>query len=173
MNTTIKIDAKSLRNFFMALAIISAVIAFFMIFAPAIKVSGIHFATGSNYTTYSGIDVCFGSSDGDYTPASANMVTYILLIIGIVFAILASKNKLDKVSYIIAIIAFALATLGFILTDAFIPGYGKDHYAMVKDYDNIKVTLGSGVVTGIITSFIALISEIISLAISKKYHLIF
>ncbi len=169
----IKIKAKDMRNTFGTFGVIAAIIAFFMIFAPALKFSGdLTFADGSGLS-YKGYEVCFGYYyDGYYTHPSANMVTYILLIVGIVFTCLALGNKFSKASYIIAIVAFALAALGFVLTDAFMV-YGEKHKELSRQYGGLPVSLGGGAIAGIILSLIAFIFEIVSFAVSKKFRLIY
>lgn len=173
-NTSITIDAKKVRSCLGYISVVVAVLAVFMIFAPAINMSGFDFADGSAFT-YSGIEVCFGEyyDGGYYTKPSAYMTVYIALIIGIVFAVLANDKKRGKViMYVIAIVAFAYAAVGFMLTTD-LPIYGDKHYDLFYNNDSsYQAVLGGGAITGIIASIIATLSQVIALIISKKYYLI-
>lgn len=108
-------------------SVLLGVIAVIMIFLPAIGVK-------DSETTYTGLQIVFGYSEKTvlgtaefFAFSFMNLLTYILAIAGVVFAVLSYLGKGSKFASLIALVAFAIAGVFFFLQVAFcVPNEGLE-----------------------------------------------
>ncbi len=149
--------AKSKSDLGKLLTIVAAalgVIALVMLFLPAVTAEG---ASDS----YSGLDVVFGKSEefaGHKIEVFAfsfmNLVTYLLVIAGIVLSVMAFLGKGGGLMPVIAAAAFVVAAIFFFCTVSFVafPGeYAKEASEAFQEY----AKLGAGPIIGGIVSILA------------------
>ena len=156
-------------------ACISAVlglIALIMLFVPQLNYKS---ATGLvNGEPLSGLQITFGYSEKDIQILNfsfGNFLTYLLVIVGIVFALLAVFGKLGKIAPIVSAVAFVVAGILFFCAHAMmavnvgeLSGDAADKAAQViKD----RYTLGAGAIVGGVFSLIAGVGALFKLFIKK------
>ena len=146
-----------------------ALVAFFMMFAPAATRE----LLGKSYTL-SGTDVAFGYEDSGVKllGASANIATYILLLAGIACAVLALLGKGGKIVRIVSAACFVVAGVFFFCSIAFASFYPNLDSGKIKDglVEELKkqLSLGAGSIVGGILSILAAVTVAVPLFIGKK-----
>ncbi len=157
-------------------AIVLGIVAVFMLLAPAAvaetlgqktSYSGANLAFGYTYNT----DAILGAVEVKVFNASANILTYILVLVGIIFALLALLGKLGKIAPFIAFVAFLLAGIFFFCTVAFCSPYTSltgdakaDEVKQAKE----ALSLGAGAIAGGVMSILAAVSAVGSALLAKK-----
>jgi len=146
------------------LSVLLGIVAIIMLFVPSIAVV-------DSDTTYKGLDVVFGLKENKplvgevvyFEFSFMNLLTYVLVAVGVLFTILAYLGKGSKFATLIATVAFIVSAVFFFLQIAYcIPGkgiedlvsgigslFGED--ASVKD----SLELGTGAIVGGICSALA------------------
>lgn len=151
-----------------AVAALLGVVAVIMLFLPAIAVV-------DSDTTYKATEVIFGLKKTEpivgevvyFEFSFMNLLTYILVAVGVVFTILGYLGKGSKFACLISTVAFLVAGIFFLLTVAFcVPGKGIEDFVIgmgslfgketsVKDY----LALAAGPIIGAICSFLAAVAS--------------
>ena len=167
-------DKLNLKSAFMVLPVALAVIALFMIFAPAAVVK-------NSDTAYSGLKIAFGYSQSStigtttvstkWFNASANILTYVLLIAGVVFAILAARGKF-AFSRFAAVACLLSAGVLFFCTVAIcspavsdsIPENMREEYVRQT---KSALSLGGGAIAGGVLSLLAAICAAVPAFVKK------
>lgn len=106
---------KYLNKILIACSIILALVAIFMLFAPAITYTPI-----KTPVIYTGAQAAFGYKEPntglEILKASANVVPYILLLVGVVFSVIAALGKFTKFAALVAAGCLLVAGVFFFLT---------------------------------------------------------
>lgn len=157
-------------------AIVLGIVAVCMLFAPAAVAEAL-----GQKTSYSGANLAFGYTyktevlgntvETEIFNASANIVTYILVLVGIVFAVLSLLGKLGKIAPFISAAAFLIAGIFFFCSVAFCSPYtnltGDAKTEYVKGIRE-NLSLGAGAIVGGILSILAAISSAAAAVVAKK-----
>lgn len=159
-----------------AVAALFGVVAFIMLAAP-----GASYTVGNNTTTYSCAQLTFGytsttsvdlgilgsasSSAEIFKFSFGNLLTYIFLAVGVVFAVLALLGKLGKIAPFVAIIAFLAAAILFFLTVAMCVPASDNADLVAKFKENLS--LGAGAIVGGIFAILGLLSSAAALVFKK------
>ncbi len=113
--------AKKKRNnkLYAGISVIFGIIALVTLFLPAIAIK-------ETETTYRGIDLAFGLKKDTFLGTAEifafsimNLLTYLLVLAGIIFSLLGAKGKGNGFANFIAFGAFVAATVFFLLQVAF------------------------------------------------------
>lgn len=142
-----------------------------MLFVPQLNYKS---ATGLvNGEPLSGLQITFGYSEKDVQILNfsfGNFLTYLLVIAGIVFALLAVFGKLGKIAPIVSTVAFVAGILFFCahammaVNVGELSGDAADKAAQViKD----RYTLGAGAIVGGVLSLVAGLGALSKLFIKK------
>lgn len=143
------------------LALVFGILAFVCMFLAAVKAEA-----GGQTGTTSFMSVTFGN-DEDFTAFSfGNFVTFLLIIVGLVFSVIALIKKLGKVSSIVATAAFLIGGILFFCAKTFMKfDSALGEYAdMMKD----MCKLGTGAVLGGIAAIIAAVFSIVPVFIKGE-----
>lgn len=144
----------SLNKILACVTAVFGLIAVFMLFAPALTGEII----GGEYS-YTGLMVTFGSEERALVFSFGNFVPYILLVVGIVFAVLEFLGKSVKFGGIIAAVCFIVAGILFCLPIdliAFNPeAVPAEAVDTAKEMLRIGYGVGAGYIVAAIFSFIA------------------
>lgn len=145
------------------IAIVLGIIAIAMIFAPSIGIK-------DRDSTYTGLQIVFGYTEKTvfaevihFEFSFMNLLTYLLVAVGVVFVILGAMGKGSKLASFIALVAFAVSAVFFFMQVALsVPNedlevivagvgnlMGKD--ISVKDY----LTLAVGSIIGAVCSILS------------------
>lgn len=157
------------------LAVLLGLVAFFMLFAPAIKYT-VKVGSLSNSTTYKGTQIVFGytakadtivgSIEGEVFKFSfMNLLPYILVLAGIVFSVLSALGKLGSLSKIIAAACFVVAGVLFFMAITF-TAYASDNADVVKSFKE-NCSLQAGPIVAGILSILAGVSALAPMFIKK------
>lgn len=143
---------ENIAKYLPALAILFALTALFMIFAPSIVFDG-----GAGKVSFSGIHTAFGCTRGglQYLGSSACAATYLLLAVGIVCVIFQSFGKGGKFAAVLAVTAFLTASVLFL--SAVVLCKPQNALAVLSDaagknFSKKLLHLGAGSVTGFVFS---------------------
>ena len=145
-----------------------ALAAFFMMFAPAASRELL-----GKTNSLSGVDVAFGYEESGVKllGASANIVTYILLVVGIACAVLALLGKGGKIVSIVAAACFAVAGVFFFLAVQFASFYPEMDGGAIKDklVEALKeqLDLGIGSIIGGILSLLGAVAVAVPVFLKK------
>ena len=159
----------SLGKILTCVAAVLALVAFFMMFAPAATMEGLLGKT----ETLSGTDVTFGyeSSGVKALGFSANIVTYILLVAGIACAVLAFLGKGGNIVRIVAAACFVVAGVFFFCSIAFASFYPEMDGGAAKDKLvealKEKLSLGVGSIVGGILSILSAVAVALPIFLKK------
>jgi len=160
---------KNLGLFITLGSIVLALVAFFLMFAPAIGIK-------DTDTTYSGAQVAFGYSksaeilDSTVTTQilvfSAYFIPYLLIVAGLVFSVLSLLGKLGKISGIVAAFCYVAAGVFFFCAIPFSAPFVSDKLGADLAAEYVKqakevMTLGAG---AIVAGILSLISGLASLS---------
>ena len=146
-----------------------ALVAFFMMFAPAATMQGLLGKSES----LSGIDVTFGYKEGNakLMGVSFNLITYILLLAGIGCAIESFFGKGGKISRIVSALCFLIAGVFFFCSIEFASFYPDMESGTAKDklVEAFKdsLSLGAGSIVGGILSLLAAIAVAVPVFLKK------
>ncbi len=167
---------KNLGKIITCVSILFALVAFFMMFAPA-AVAEVLGKTQS----YSGIDLAFGyvnktdalvgTVETRIFSASANILTYILIAIGIVCAVVSLFGKGGKILPFIAVASLIAAGVLYFLTIQLCAPYTKLEGDLKDEYiSTIKeqLKLGAGAIVGGIFSVLAGVAALVPLFVKSK-----
>lgn len=159
------------KNLLLYIACGFAIAAVFMMFAPASHFSPPYFSQ-SFLQSFTGVQMTFGYAEEISTGSgtvlevyfkfSVNILTYLFLISGIVFAILAALGKFDKISKVVSAVSFILAGVLYFLMiqlSSFGEGMMKVWYSAIL----IELVLDIGPILGGIFSLIAALLVILDL----------
>ncbi len=159
------------KNLLLYIACGFAIAAIFMMFAPASHFFPPYFSQ-SFLQSFTGVQMTFGYAEEISTGSgtvlevyfkfSANILTYLFLISGIVFAILAALGKFDKISKVVSAVSFILAGVLYffmIQLSSFGEGLIKVGYSAIL----IELVLDIGPILGGIFSLIAALLVILDL----------
>lgn len=164
----------NLKLIFTVLPIVLSVVALCMIFAPAATVK-------NSDTAYSGLKIAFGYSQRStmgtttvttkWFNASANILTYILLIAGAVFAVFAARGKFGF-SRFAAVACLLSAGVLFFCTVALCSPAAPDSIPDNMREEYIKQTkdalrLGGGAIAGGVLSLLAALSVALPAFVKK------
>ncbi len=155
---------KNYRNGFIASAIsvVLGIVAIVMLFLPAIAIK-------DTETTYSGLQIVFGYKEKTifkdvvyFEFSFMNLLTYLLAIGGVVFAILGVMGKGSKFASFIALALFVLSAIFFFLQVAFcVPN--KDLESIISGLSGASLkdslTLAVGSIIGGICSIICALAS--------------
>ena len=161
---------KNLGKILTCVGAVLALVAFFMMFAPAATMKGLLGKTEN----LSGTDLTFGYEESGIKIIgfSANIVTYILLIAGIACAVLALLGKGGNIVRIVAAACFVVAGVFFFCSIAFASFYPDMESGALKDksVEAIKesLSLGAGAIVGGILSILASALVAVPMFIGKK-----
>ena len=158
---------KNLGKIITCAGVVLALVAFLMMFAPAISYKSEH------VDAITGAQVAFGKKDT--LAASAYMLAYLLLIVGIVPAVLAILGKGGKIVSIVAAVCFVAAAIFFFLPMVMVmPNVGKLEGAAkdkaVESFRNIlkeTADVGIGAIVGGILSILAAAAVAVPLFLKK------
>ena len=139
-------------------AILLGIIAFVMVFLPAVAIK-------DSETAYNGLQVAFGYSEENILGGTTtylqfsfmNLLTVILVLVGVVFTVLGMLGKGSKFANLISGVSFIVAGVFFFLSVAFcIPEEGFSNIigffgGNIKDW----LVLGVGAIIGGILSILA------------------
>ncbi len=163
---------KYLGKIITCVGIVFALVAIFMMFAPA-AVSN----TGVD-KSFTGTDLAFGYTEESllgevkFLGASANILTYILLVVGVACAVVALLGKGGKIVPIVAAAAFVAAGVLFFCTVQLCMPYPEMESGEAKDKAVEKVKesldLGAGAIVAGVFSFVAAAAAVVPVFISKK-----
>ena len=151
-----KNSGKNLGKILTCAGVLLALVAFFMMFAPAVTRKIL-----SKTVNISGTDLAFGYSENGVKllGASANIVTYILLLAGIACAVLAVLGKGGNIARIVSVACFVVAGIFFFCSIAFASFYPEMESGKIKDglVEELKkaLSLGAGSIVGGILSILA------------------
>jgi hypothetical protein len=164
---------KNLDKIVALAAIVFAVVSLLMIFANA----AVQESTGH---TFSGANLIFGYTETTELLGkkisttifnfSANFVTFILLIVGIVAVVLALLGKFQKIATIVAAAAFIVAGVFYFLMIQFCSPYTTltgDNAAKYVQTVKDSLTLGAGAIVGGIFAIVAGLASASLLFIKK------
>lgn len=144
-------------------AALLGLVAVCMLFAPAVGIK-------DSETTYTGMNVVFGYSEKVltkdveiFTFSFMNLLTYVLALAGIVFAVLAALGKLGVISKIVSAACFVVAGIMFFCAVVFSAlGEGADAVLTIgsvlsggKENAKDMLTLAFGAILGGILSILA------------------
>ncbi len=148
----------NLGPIFPALSVLLGLVAVVMLFLPAVAVK-------NTDTTYTGLQITFGYSVavpvvGDFEIfkfSFMNLLPYILVVGGIVFAVLSAMGKGSGFASFIAAAAFIVAGVFFLLQASFI--ISNDLTAAVSSFLGVNLkdgfTLAYGGIIAMVCSFLA------------------
>lgn len=159
---------KHLGKILTCIGAVLALVAFFMMFAPAATQEVL-----GKTNSLSGVDVTFGYEEKgvEVLGFSTNVTTYVLLLAGIACAVLAFFGKGGKICPIVAAVCFLVAGVFFFLSIQFAEFYPEMESGSVKDklVETLKdnLNLGAGSIVGGIFSFLAAIAVAVPLFIKK------
>ncbi len=98
-----------------ALSVILGIVAIAMIFAPSIAIK-------NTEQTYSGLQIVFGFTESTFLGkiehfsfSFMNLITYLAVVMGIIFTILGALGKGSKFASFIAIVAFVVSAVLFFM----------------------------------------------------------
>jgi hypothetical protein len=155
-------NKKSLPFLMQAVAVLWGVVAFIMLFLPAIGVDGTD-------TTYNGLKVVFGYKQSTlgyeysvFNFSFMNLLTYILILVGIVLSVLSIVSNTNKWVSVIASVAFLVAGIFFFCTIAFTSVNADASKIFASLGGNIKdsFTLAVGAILGGVFSIVAALSSL-------------
>lgn len=151
-----------------AVAALLGVVAVIMLFLPAIAVV-------DSDTTYKATEIIFGLKKTEpiigevvyFEFSFMNLLTYILVAVGVVFTVLGYLGKGSKFASLIATASFLVAGIFFLLQVAFcIPGKGIEDFvsgmgSLLGKETSIKdsLKLAAGPIIGAICSFLAAVAS--------------
>lgn len=159
-----------LGNIVACAALLLGIVAFCMLFAPQL--------TGENVSALDGLKITFGYSESGLLGSVkvlnfsfGNFMTYIFIIIGLVFAVLALLGKLGKIAPIVSAAAFVLAGVFFFCAYEFTSVYVGDATGdaadlAVKLFKN-AYSLGAGAIAGGVLSILGGLAMLSKLFIKK------
>ncbi|MDE7306206.1 MAG: ECF transporter S component [Clostridia bacterium] len=150
----------NLNKILPAAALLFALTAVFMIFAPSVVLK----ADGLDQISFTGLQTAFGGTlDGvQYFASSANAATYLLLAIGIAAIIFASFNKGGKLTIVLAVACFLVAAILFLSAVVLCKpqnGFTLLLAAAGGTFSTKSLHLGAGAVTGLVFSLCAAFSS--------------
>lgn len=161
----------SIGQILTAVAALLGIVAIVMLAAP-----GASYTIGNSTTTYSCAQLTFGYTEKTTVLGSTvstevfkfsfgNFLTYLFLLVGVVFSVLALLGKLGKVAPFVAILAFLAAAILFFCTVAMCAPAtdNADVAATLKD----NLALGAGAIVGGILSILALVASAATLVFKK------
>ena len=168
---------KNLGKIITCVSIVLALVAFFMMFAPAAVAE----AMGKT-KSYTGADLAFGytfkSDVAGHTvktkifAASANILTYILIVIGIACAAVSLFGKGGKILPVIAVVSLVAAgVLYFCVIQLCAPYTGELKGDLKDEYiKNAKeqLKLGAGAIVGGILSILAGAAALVPVFVKSK-----
>lgn len=141
------------------LSVLLGIVAIIMMFVPSVAIK-------DSESTYTGLQVTFGHKKNDVTYfdfSFMNMLTYILVLVGILFAMLSILGKGSKFAAFISAAAFLVAGIFFFCEVAFcVPN--KDMEGIISGIAGIfgekasikdSLTLGAGAIVGGIVSLLS------------------
>ena len=143
-----------------AVAALFGIVALIMLFVPQLNYKSV---TGYDKgDPLSGLKITFGYSEKDVKILNfsiGNFLTYVFLLIGIVFAVLAVFGKLGKIAPIVAAVAFVAAGAFFFCAHTFMSvnvgeltgELANKAVELVKN----RYTLGAGAIVGGILSILS------------------
>ncbi|MBQ3219848.1 MAG: hypothetical protein IJB32_04580 [Clostridia bacterium] len=149
-----------------AVAALLGVISILMIFLPAISIK-------DSETTYSGLQIVFGFTENGllgkivhFEFSFMNLLTYILIAVGVVFTVLGAMGKGSKFALFIALACFAVGAIFFFMQVAFcvpnkdlesvVSGLGGLFNKDASIKDSLSLAVGS-----IISAICAILSAIV------------
>ncbi len=143
------------------LALVFGILAFVCMFLAAVKME----VNGQTGTT-SFMNVTFGSDEDALAFSFGNFVTFLLVIVGLVFSVIALIKKLGKVSPIVAAAAFLIGGILFFCAKSFMKFDSAlgDYADMMKEY----CKLGAGAVLGGIAAIIAAVFSVLPVFIKGE-----
>ena len=159
---------KYLGKILTCLGAVLALVAFFMMFAPAATQEVL-----GKTNSLSGVDVTFGYEDNGVKVlgASANIVTYVLLLAGIACSVLAFFGKGGKIVSVVAAACFVVAGVFFFLSIQFASFYPEMDSSSIKDKlvetlkENLK--LGAGAIVGGVLSLLGAVAVAVPVFLKK------
>ena len=155
-------------------AIVMAIVAFFLMFAPAVKGS---FTIGGfklGEKTYTGADIAFGYTyTGELTSTKyevfafsfMNCLPYLLLLIGVVFSGLAAFGKLGKIAPVVAAACYLVAGVFFFCAVPFTQ-FHTDSADAAAEMRKL-LSLQAGVIVSGILAILSSLSSVSALFIKK------
>ncbi len=151
---------KKLGKILTAAALISAIVAAFMIFAPSVIFNG----GGTGNISFSGLDTAFGCTRNglQYFSSSATAASYLLLVTGIVSVIFFSFGKGGRFTVVLAVASFLIAAILFLSAQVLCKpqnGFSVTTEAIGKTFSKKSLHLGAGAVTGLVFSLVAALSS--------------
>lgn len=159
----------TLKNILLCVAAVLGLIAFFLMFAPAATVDSM---ISSYEELYRGTWLTFGYTAKNLGLGTAqiwkfsfmNFLTYLLVVVGIVFAVLAFWGKLGKISAIVSSTCFLIAGIFFFCVIHFCVFSFENAYAtIIKEH----MLLGAGAIISGIFSIIAALASCATLLVEK------
>ncbi|MCI8820758.1 MAG: hypothetical protein HFK02_05075 [Clostridia bacterium] len=170
----------SVRFLLSAAAALLALVAIFLMFAPAAVCELIPETplTKAQTVNYTGIQLTFGYTEITTVPvigtevkteifkfSFANFLPYILLAAGIAFSVLTAFGKLGKISPIVAAACLVVAgVLFFLAPDMCVPA--SDNKELVKNLKD-SLSLASGAIVAGVLSVIAALLALVPLFLKK------
>ena len=141
-----------------AAAIILGIVAIIMLFLPAVAIK-------DTDKTYTGLQIVFGHSEklgGSiqieiFKFSFMNLLTYILVLAGVIFSILGALGKLSKIASFVAAAAFIVAGVFFFLVPSLTIVNESASSVVAFFGGNIKenLVLAVGSIVGAITAIVA------------------
>ena len=163
-----KLKNNNIAKYTVFISVLLGIAAIVMLFLPAIAINA-----QDGTVTYTGLQLAFGYSEtpikfGSYSATIVyfnfsfmNLLTYILVILGIVFTVLGAMGKGGSFASFIAALVFIVGGVFFFMqTSLCIPG---DILAYIKD----SFVLGVGAIIGGIASILAGICSLAKIVLSK------
>lgn len=144
---------KQIKSVVSLVSAILGIVAVIMLFLPAVAIK-------NTETTYSGLRITFGYSENNVTVFNfsiMNLITYLLVVAGVLFTLLGMLGKGSKFATFIAAAAFIVAGVFFFLSVAFCSPNGTASSIIGFFGVNIKdsLTLAYGSIIGGVVSLIA------------------
>lgn len=141
-------------------ASVLGLVALIMLFVP--QLAGAPIVGGLKADPLSGLQITFGYSEDKVSVLNfsiGNFLTYVFVIVGLVFAVLALLGKLGKIAPIVSAAAFILAGIFFFCALAFTSVYvGEltgDAASKASETFKKMYQLGAGAIVGGIFSILA------------------
>lgn len=153
----------NLKTILTVVAAVLGLVAFFMMFAPALT---------SKLGDYKGTEIAFGS--GEKIAASAYMLAYILVIIGVVASVVAVLGIGGKIVPLVAAVCLLVGGIFFFLPASLampytgeLSGDAKDKYVELFREGVKEMDLGAGAIVGGILSILGAVAVAVPVFIKK------
>ncbi|MDE6001079.1 MAG: hypothetical protein K2G96_01990 [Clostridia bacterium] len=171
---------KYLGKIITGVSILLALVAFFMMFAPA-AVASVEVLGKTVSNSYTGSNLAFGLTESTEVlghtveakifAASANILTYILLFAGIVCAVVAILGKGGKIVSFVAMACFVAAGVLFFCSIQLCAPYTEFEGDAKKDYIKAikeSLDLGAGAIVGGVLSIVAGAAALVPIFVKSK-----